>query len=211
MSEIFTETPVTVPAPGQAAYEARLRVKGKHLRYTPRPDWGALSDDLRDEWEAAASAAIDAAGLEDERDKAYRERAALVAYLAACYPSEIVLADDAPGWWIVFVTTPSGQMSWHVSGDDLELFEHLPPATGVTWDGHTTDQKYQRLAELTRTVWNGTAPAEQLRDQIAGLRESFENLAAGLVLSAGSSAPSKKSEIEHGCARAIRGILEHTP
>jgi hypothetical protein len=51
-------------------------------------------------------------------------------------------------------------------------------------------------------------PGETLREQLTGLRERFGNLAAGLMLSAGSSAPSKKSEIEHGCARAIRGILE---
>jgi hypothetical protein len=51
-------------------------------------------------------------------------------------------------------------------------------------------------------------PGETLREQLTGLRERFGNLAAGLMLSAGSSAPSKKSEIEHGCAAAIRGILE---
>lgn len=90
-----------------------------------------------------------------ERDKAYRERAALVAYLSAVYPS-VMLTDSAePDWPIVFVSTPSGQMSWHVAKADVALFAHVPPATEPQWDGHTTEQKYQRLAELTRTVATG--------------------------------------------------------
>lgn len=89
---------------------------------------------------------------EEERDKAYRERAALVAFLAASYPSEITQDNADEGWWIVYVTTPTGQMSWHVSDADLDLFDHLPKANSVTWDGHTTEQKYERLAELTRIV-----------------------------------------------------------
>lgn len=93
-----------------------------------------------------------------ERDKAYEERANLVAYLAAVYPSEVVEAEsDSGAWWLVFVTTPSGQMSWHIHEDDLELFPWLlnKPETGVKWDGHTTEQKYQRLRELSRTVATG--------------------------------------------------------
>lgn len=90
-----------------------------------------------------------------ERDKAYGERAALVAYLSATYPS-VMLTDSAePDWPIVFVSTPSGQMSWHVAKADLGLFAHVPATTNPTWDGHTTEQKYERLAELTRTVATG--------------------------------------------------------
>lgn len=96
--------------------------------------------------------------VEGERDKAYEERAKLVSYLTAVYPSEVYEAEsDSGAWWLVFVATPSGQMSWHVHEDDLELFPHLlnRPTTGVTWDGHTTPEKYRRLAELTRTVATG--------------------------------------------------------
>jgi hypothetical protein len=45
------------PTLGQVAYEERLRVKGERLHYTPQPDYDALSDDLRAEWEAAGAAA----------------------------------------------------------------------------------------------------------------------------------------------------------
>lgn len=84
-----------------------------------------------------------------ERDKAYRERAHLVALLAALYPAEMRDAPDTPGWSIVYVTTPTGQMSWHLSyADAADLFEHVPVAA-AEWDGHTTMEKYQRLDALT--------------------------------------------------------------
>lgn len=50
--------------------------------------------------------------------------------------------------------------------------------------------------------------AGQLREELARIRERLRDLAAGLELSASTSAPSKKSEIEQGCARAVRGIAE---
>ncbi|HMH92545.1 MAG TPA: hypothetical protein VK586_15845 [Streptosporangiaceae bacterium] len=40
------------------------------------------------------------------------------------------------------------------------------------------------------------------------IRTRLADLAAGLELSASASHPSKKSEIEHGCAEAVRGIAE---
>jgi hypothetical protein len=154
-----------------------------------------------------------------ERDKAYRERAHLVAHLAACHPS-VMLTDSAePDWPIVFVSTSAGQMSWHIAKADLELFGHVPATTEPTWDGHTTEEKYQRLAELVRTLSYLGPPAQvdasiaegkldQLREQLGVIRDRLGNLAAGLDLSASASRPSKKSEIESGCAAAVRQIAE---
>jgi hypothetical protein len=91
-----------------------------------------------------------------ERDKAYRERAALVAYLAACHPSQ--WADEGSDWPIVYVQTPAGQMSWHIARADQGLFGHVRPigeGPAPQWDGHTTEQKYERLAELTRMTAEG--------------------------------------------------------
>jgi hypothetical protein len=103
-----------------------------------------------DAWRAKLDA------VEAERDKAYEERAALVAYLSAAYPSEITPAEsDSGAWNLVFVATPVGQMSWHLHEDDVvEYFQHLVnlPETGVTWDGHTTEKKYERLRGLTAMV-----------------------------------------------------------
>ncbi|MFJ1865516.1 hypothetical protein ACIOD1_12875 [Streptomyces sp. NPDC088097] len=88
--------------------------------------------------------------VEAERDGAYRERAQLVAHLASLYPSTIGLTDpDAPDWPVVTINTPTGQMTWHISTIDLDLFEHVERSLGPVWDGHTTDEKYERLRQLT--------------------------------------------------------------
>ena len=92
---------------------------------------------------AAANAALDAA---------YRERARLVAHLAALYPSHIGHTDpNAPDWAVIIVETPTGQMSWHIAERDMDLFGHVMPTNRIcrAWDGHTTDEKYQRLEALT--------------------------------------------------------------
>lgn len=87
-----------------------------------------------------------------ERDGAYRERAHLLAHFAALYPSHIGPTDpQAPEWPVLTVETPAGQMSWHIAERDLDLFEHVQP-TGPEhrgWDGHTTEEKYERLRRLT--------------------------------------------------------------
>lgn len=94
----------------------------------------------------------------DVFDAVYRERAHLVAWLATLHPSVIAPApdltdDDAPGWQIVYVTAGGRQMSWHISPLDAGLFEHVehvdPDDPRAQWDGHTTEAKYQRIAELT--------------------------------------------------------------
>jgi hypothetical protein len=89
----------------------------------------------------------------DQLDDVYRERAHLVAHLAAVYPSVLVYrADpDAPDWPVIFIRLPAGQVSWHVNPEDLDLFDHVNVGT-ETWDGHTTDEKYARLDAHTRAL-----------------------------------------------------------
>jgi hypothetical protein len=47
-------------------------------------------------------------------------------------------------------------MSWHISADDLDLFDHVLFAElddpAVQWDGHTTEAKYERLQILTAAL-----------------------------------------------------------
>jgi hypothetical protein len=107
-----------------------------------------------------AEARAQLADVTAERDKAYRERAHLVAHLAACHPSVMLTDNTEPDWPIVFVSTSAGQMSWHIAKADLELFGHVPATTEPTWDGHTTEEKYQRLAELVRTLSYLGPPAQ---------------------------------------------------
>lgn len=84
-------------------------------------------------------------------DSVYRERAHLVAHLAAIYPSVVGYNDPAePGWLVVYVKTPEGQLSWHISEGDADLFGHVTFGNLVNaWDGHTTEEKYERLRRLT--------------------------------------------------------------
>lgn len=84
----------------------------------------------------------------------YTERAHLAAYLAAQHPAVLAYSDpDEPEWPVLTVSTPVGQMSWHIAPADVGLFVHVPlvPADDprAAWDGHTTEQKYERLRILT--------------------------------------------------------------
>ncbi|TXS78664.1 hypothetical protein [Streptomyces sp. sk2.1] len=103
-------------------------------------------DDLTDEQ-------LDA--LYDQLDATYRERAHLVAHLAALHPSHIGHTDPAaPDWAVVTIETPAGQMTWHIAERDMDLFTHVQPTNRICrgWDGHTTAEKYQRMCDLTEAT-----------------------------------------------------------
>ncbi len=85
----------------------------------------------------------------------YRERAHLIALLAALYPSHIGYSDPAePDWAVVVIESPAGQLSWHIAPGDMDLFAHVQPTSRICrgWDGHCTDEKYRRLRELAATT-----------------------------------------------------------
>ncbi|WP_433893049.1 hypothetical protein [Streptomyces sp. CA-111067] len=95
----------------------------------------------------------------DQRDGAYRERAQLLAWLAALHPAVIApaLDLDEPGWWILYLAPPiGGQLSWHISPRDAGLLTHVervePDDPRAQWDGHTTDEKYGRIQVLTSAL-----------------------------------------------------------
>ncbi len=91
-------------------------------------------------------------------DPVYRERAHLVAHLAAVYRSALVYGADPeyPDWPIVFIHTGAGQLSWHISPEDEDLFGHVEVSVHpnepawARWDGHSTDEKYERLQGLNK-------------------------------------------------------------
>ena len=86
-------------------------------------------------------------------DTVYRERAHLIAHLAAIYPSVLVPGADPaePDWPVLFITLPTGQASWHISPGDVDLFGHVQVG-GAEWDGHDTAEKYRRLDEHTKAI-----------------------------------------------------------
>ena len=84
-------------------------------------------------------------------DAAYRERAHLLALLAAWQPAHIGHTDPAASDWAVLtVELPTGQACWHIAPADMDLFAHVQPkprhARG--WDGHSTEEKYARVRQL---------------------------------------------------------------
>jgi len=95
--------------------------------------------------------------LVEVKDGAYSERNKLVAFLASLYPSSLERhPDEDTEWeddwrWVVYIDLPNGQASWHLHDSELSQFDGLPRLQGRVWDGHTTEQKYERLAALATT------------------------------------------------------------
>ncbi|MFI8853652.1 hypothetical protein ACIGW3_26150 [Streptomyces sp. NPDC053499] len=105
---------------------------------------------------------------EEERDGAYRERAQLLAWLAALVPAVLAPAPDIDedGWQLLYLDTPAGQLSWHIHPRDTALFghvEHVPTDDPrAQWDGHTTAEKYERIGRL---VADSDLPRDRVQRQ----------------------------------------------
>lgn len=90
----------------------------------------------------------------DQKDAAYSERNQLVAALSKLFPSWIGWHEgDNDDWdpeWrnVIYILLPIGQVSWHIHESELVYFSHLQKKYGPHWDGHTTEEKYRRLAAL---------------------------------------------------------------
>jgi len=95
------------------------------------------------------SLAAERDALRASKDAAYEERNRVVALLASVFPS--VRARTAiEGWsedWhgCIYITLPTGQASWHYHDSHAHLFAHVPEGAAI-WDGHTTLEKYERVA-----------------------------------------------------------------
>ena len=93
--------------------------------------------------------------LTEQKDGAYSERNKLVAAMSKLFPSWLEDHDAADTVWendwrkIVFIELPTGQASWHIHDSELPMFAHLSHLCGNSWDGHTNDEKYARLAALS--------------------------------------------------------------
>ncbi|MGI9297788.1 MAG: hypothetical protein ACR2QC_07810 [Gammaproteobacteria bacterium] len=97
------------------------------------------------------SEGTDVADLQRRKDEAYHERNKVVAVLARLFPSGVAktnIEDWSPEWHsCVYIDLPTGQVSWHFHDSQTYLFEGLPAYQGK-WDGHTTEEKYNRLFKL---------------------------------------------------------------
>ena len=90
--------------------------------------------------------------LEKQKDNAYKERDMLVCALSKLFPSTLGRHVGEPweyDWrWIVFINLPAGQCAWHIHDSELSMFDHLIRFNDIRWDGHTAEEKYERLASL---------------------------------------------------------------
>jgi hypothetical protein len=96
-------------------------------------------DDLLPSW-------LRASGEDPALTAAYRERAQLLALLAAIYPSHMQPDPSEPDWPVLYLALSTGQATWHIAPDDLALFGHVRRDLREVWDGHTTAEKYERVA-----------------------------------------------------------------
>ncbi|MGN7139046.1 hypothetical protein [Streptomyces pseudogriseolus] len=101
-----------------------------------------------------------------ERDGAYRERAHLVALLAAMTDGAVIAPApdvDEPGWQIAYLTIGGHQATWHISPRDADLFAHIEPVgpddPRAQWDGHGTELKYARIAAHAAELAERCGPA----------------------------------------------------
>lgn len=94
--------------------------------------------------------------MEDMKDSAYAERNRLLCGFCAlallagfnAYRAQHVGADWEDDWrTIIFIDLPTGQVSWHIHDSERDLFRFLPEAANQ-WDGHDTEEKYQRVLRL---------------------------------------------------------------
>jgi len=92
---------------------------------------------------------------EKNRDAAYAERNKLVCALSKIWPSHLAAHGGAEPWdsqwiYIVCIHSPVGQLTWHIHNSEFSKFEHLKLESNH-WDGHTTEEKYTRLASLPKS------------------------------------------------------------
>lgn len=135
----------------------KLMPPGRAIGHTVHGDriWVPPADQRHDP-KAWRIAPADPAAADDPAVNAvYRERNRLVAALTTRWPSVVTPAPDFDGWWIVYINGPAGQMSFHFSPDDHDLFAHVHHVDTWEWDGHDTTTKYERLADAAGITREG--------------------------------------------------------
>ena len=83
--------------------------------------------------------------LIEDNDLNYDERYHLVieAVLRAIsigMPAGFRIDPDEPEWPCAYIELPTGQVNWHL------------PQHPVAWDGHSTEEKYQRIRRFVEEV-----------------------------------------------------------
>ncbi|MFJ8054922.1 hypothetical protein [Streptomyces sp. NPDC096142] len=155
--------PSAPPSSGRAELVVRLakdltEAREEAERWKRHADeFAALADTATREHNELA---LDAEQLRKDLDGAYRERAQLLAWITALHPATSVITQspdvDEDGWQLLYLVAGGWQMSWHIHPRDTDLFRHVTvvDVTDVRaqWDGHGTEQKYERIHNHVRLL-----------------------------------------------------------
>ena len=160
------------------ATQDELRAAIDRLAAPPAGEQQAECDGLR----------RDLADMEARKDAAYLERNQVVAALAKAFPSGVART-AIEGWsedWhgCVYIDLPTGQASWHFHDSQAYLFDGLPPYT-KPWDGHSTEEKYRRLAAL-KTAGEQAQPV--MVEAVAEVEEGDDGMRLHWLIEGGISA-----------------------
>jgi hypothetical protein len=151
--------PVTAaPGPTPARTDPILRLTQDFtaaLSETAR--WKQHADSYEQDRERAVKAL---ASAYNDRVSAYSEVAHLLSWLAALHPASAVItpardgADD--GGRVLWLVAGGWQMSWPIAAADAHLFQHVTAVERTDpraqWDGHGTEQKYERIRSHVRLL-----------------------------------------------------------
>ncbi|MGW7359431.1 hypothetical protein ACWGI0_23055 [Streptomyces sp. NPDC054802] len=144
----------------RAAEAVAALIRSDNARDQVRQRLAAAAQLAADERDRAYKAERRLDEAEAARDGAYRERAHLVALLAAMTTGAVIVPAvdvDEPGWQIAYLTIGGRQASWHISPADADLFGLVPRVASddprAQWDGHSTEEKYAHIREQTAELW----------------------------------------------------------
>lgn len=91
--------------------------------------------------------AAEIARLRDEKNAAYEERNQVVLALSRFYPHGWKVDPAEPEWPVLYLDLPTGQASWHFTKAEADA-SGIVATYAEEWDGHTTEEKYRRLAAV---------------------------------------------------------------
>lgn len=139
--------------------------------------------------------------LKMDKDAVYLERNRVVAALASIFTAgtaQTNIPDWDPEWHgCVYIDLPHGQVSWHYHDSQAHIFAHLPPYT-KPWDGHTTEEKYRRLADLNLSSAAKDILAERVRHiHVEGWHAEHDDLHDDGQMAAAAACYAVNSTIAH--------------
>jgi hypothetical protein len=149
-------TPVMTPQPVEVERILRL-TQELNAALAEAAQWKQHADSYDRDRERAVEALA-----EVHRDVyvLHSEMAHLLAWLAALHPASSVITparpDESDGAHVLYLVAGGWQMSWPIGRELVPLFKQVPVVQRTDpraqWDGHGTEQKYERIRSHVRLL-----------------------------------------------------------